>query len=320
MALPTNTFTQYDAIGNREDLSDIIYDISPTETPFASGIARNSATNVLHEWQTDSLAAATASNAALEGDDATGSALSATTRVTNQCQIMDKVVVVSGTQRAVNAAGRADEKDYQVMKAGRELKRDVEAAICGSNPLTAGSTATARLLGGVETYLATNLYKSSSTHTTPGAGAAITDASGLTLTPTLMKTALDLVISSCWSAGGDPSVVMVGASAKRVMSQMTGIATLYRDNPANAQGQLIGGADSYVSDFGNHTIVPNRFMRTTTALILDMEFFAISELRGMQTNELAKTGDNDKCQLITELTLEVRNEAASGKIADILYD
>lgn len=318
MALPSNTFTQYDAIGNREDLSDVIYDVSPTETPFASGISRNSATAVLHEWQTDSLDAATANNAALEGDDATGSAVAATVRVTNRCQIMDKVIVVSGTQRAVDSAGRADELDYQTVRKGRELKRDIESAICGSNAATAGSTATARLLGGVETYLATNINRTTTTHTTPGAGAAITDGTGLTLTGATMKTALDDVISLCWTEGGDPSTIMVGASNKKVASSMTGIATLYRDNPANMQGQLIGGADSYVSDFGNHTIVPNRFMRSRTVLVLDMEYFAISELRSMQTTELAKTGDNDKVQLITELTLEVRNEKASGKIADAL--
>jgi len=318
MALPSNTFTQYDSIGNREDLSDVIYDVSPTETPFASGIKRVSATAVLHEWQTDSLDAATANNAALEGDDATGTAVTPTVRVTNRCQIMDKVIVVSATQRAIVTAGRADELDFQTVRKGRELKRDVEAAITGSNAATAGSTATARLLGGVETYLATNINRTTTTHTTPGAGAAITDGTGLTLTGATMKTALDDVISLAWTEGGDPSTIMLGASNKQVASGMTGIATLYRDNPAGMQGQLIGGADSYVSDFGNHTIVPNRFMRTRTVLVLDMEFFAIAELRGMQTTELAKTGDNDKVQLITELTLEARNEKSSGKIADAL--
>ncbi len=319
MALPSNTFTQFDAIGNREDLSDIIYDISPVETPFASGIKRVSASAVNHEWQTDSLAGATASNAALEGDDATGGAITPTTRLGNTCQIMDKVIVVSGTQRSVNPAGRADELSYQVAKKGRELKRDVEAAICGVNAKVTGSTATARLLGGVETWLATNLYAHGSTGTTPGAGAAVVDGTGLTATPALLKTAIDTVISSAWEAGGDPSVIMVGASGKQQASKMTGIATLYRDNPANSQGQIIGGADSYVSDFGNHTIVPNRFMRPRTVLILDYMFFAIAELRPMHTIELAKTGDNDKRQLITELTLEVRNEASSGKVADNLW-
>ena len=116
MALPGNTYTQYDAIGNREDLSDVIYNISPTETPFCSGISRTSASAVTHEWQTDSLAAANTANAALEGDDASGNALTPTTRLTNVCQIVEKTVVVSGTQRAVNSAGRADELEYQVAK------------------------------------------------------------------------------------------------------------------------------------------------------------------------------------------------------------
>lgn len=324
MALPTNTFTQFDSVGNREDLSDVIYDVSPVETPFASGIKRVSASAVLHEWQTDVLDTASANNAALEGDDATAAAITPTVRVTNRCQIMDKVITVSGTQRAIDTAGRSDELDYQTVRKGRELKRDVESAICGVNAQTAGSTATARLLGGVETYLATNLQKGdgsagAATGTTPGGGAAVVDGSGITLTPVTLKTAIDNVISLNWDNGGDSSVIMLGSAAKKTASKMAGIATLYRDNPANAQGQIIGGADSYVSDFGNHTIVPNRFMRSRTVLILDMEFFAIAELRGMQTTELAKTGDNDKVQLITELTLEVRNELSSGKISDALF-
>jgi len=321
MALPTNTFTQFDAIGNREDLSDIIYDISPTETPFSSGITRGSAEAVNHEWQTDALDAATSGNAALEGDDATGGVINPTVRLGNVCQILSKVVVVSGTQRKVNSAGRADEYDFQVLKKGKSLKRDIEKTFLSANAKVTGSTATARMLGGVETWIASNkVQQTGTTATTPGAGAAIVDGdTPVTQTPTLLKSNLDTVIASCWEAGGDPSVLMFGASGKRQASKMVGIATLYRDNPANMQGQLIGGADSYVSDFGNHTIVPNRFQRSRTVLVLDMEYWAIAELRPMMTTPLAKTGDNDKAQLLTECTLEARNEAASGKIADAAW-
>jgi len=315
MALPSNTFTQFDAVGNREDLSNIIYDISPTETPFASGVPRVGAEAVNHEWQTDNLDAATSGNAALEGDDAVGGVINPTVRLGNTCQILDKVVVVSGTQRKINSAGRADEYDYQVLKKGKSLKRDVEKTLLSANPKVAGSTATARMLGGIETWLSTNMVKSV-TGTTPGGGAAVVDGSVVTQTPVLLKTNIDTIIASCWEAGGDPSILMFGASGKRQASKMTGIATLYRDNPANMQGQLIGGADSYVSDFGNHTIVPNRFQRSRTVLVLDMEYWAIAELRPMMTTPLSKTGDNDKAQLLTELTLEARNEASSGKLAD----
>ena len=319
MALPTNTFTQFDAAGNREDLSDIIYDISPTETPFCSGISRTTASAVTHEWQTDSLAAADTANAALEGDDAAGGAITATTRLSNVCQILDKVVVVSGTQRAVNSAGRADELEYQVAKKGRELKRDIESIVLSEHGKVTGSTATARNMGGIEAWLASNKVHNASTATTPGGGAAVSDATNVVVTATLLKAQLDTVIQSCWTSGGDPTVIMVPGTGKVVASAMSGIATLYRDVPANSEGQIIGGADVYVSNFGNHTIVPNRFMRTQTALVLDMEFWSIAELRGMMTTPLSKTGDNDKRQLLTEITLEARNEASSGKVADCTF-
>jgi hypothetical protein len=319
MALPGNTQTNYDTVGNREDLSDIIYDISPTETPFCSGIARNKATAVTHEWQTDSLAAADTANAQLEGDDASGNAVSATTRLNNVCQILDKVVIVSGTQRAVTSAGRADELEYQVAKRGRELKRDIEAIVLSEHGKVAGSTATARNMAGIESWLSTNKVHNATTSTTPGGGTAIVEGNAVAVTAALLKSQLDTVIQQCWTAGGDPTVIMVPGAGKVTASQMTGIATLYRDVPAKSQGQIIGGADVYVSNFGNHTIVPNRFMRTKTALVLDMEFWAISELRGMMVEKLAKTGDNDKRQLLTEITLEARNEASSGKVADITY-
>lgn len=318
MALPSNTYTQYDAIGNREDLSDVIYDISPTETPFASGIPRTTATAVTHEWQTDVLAAANTANAALEGDDATGATLVATVRPSNICQIMQKTVVVSGTQRAVNSAGRADELEYQVAKAGRELKRDIEAILLSEHGKDAGSTATARNLGGIEAWLSTNKVIAA-TATTPGGGTAIVDGTAVTVSASQLKSRLDTVIQQCWTSGGDPTVIMVPGTGKVTASQMTGIATLYRDVPPRSEGQIIAGADVYVSNFGNHTIIPNRFMRTRTALVLDMEFWAIAELRPMMTTPLAKTGDNDKRQLLTEITLQAKNEASSGKIGDLAY-
>lgn len=318
MSLPSNTFTQYDAVGNREDLSDVIYDISPMETPFASGIPRVSATAVTHEWQTDSLAAANTANAQLEGDDATGDTLVATTRLNNTCQILRKVIVVSGTQRAVNTAGRADELEYQVAKAGREMKRDIESILLSEHGKVSGSTATARQLGGIEAWLSTN-KDIATTATTPGGGTAIVDGTSRTVTAAQLKAKIDTIIQQCWTNGGDPSVIMLPGTGKVTASQMTGIATLYRDVPAKSQGQIVGGADVYVSNFGNHTIVPNRFMRTRTVLILDMEYWAIAELRGMETIPIAKTGDNEKRMLLTEMTLESRNEAASGKIGDLIF-
>ena len=143
MAQPTNTFDTYDSVGEREDLSDVIYSISPTDTPFISSAAKTRATAVLHEWQTDALAAASTSNAVIEGDEATLDAVTATTRLSNSSQIMDKTVVITGTQEAVDKAGRASELAYQIAKKAKELKRDMEATITGNQAEVTGSASTA---------------------------------------------------------------------------------------------------------------------------------------------------------------------------------
>ena len=167
MAVPTGTFTGYSAEGEREDLADIIYDISPMDTPFMSNIARDSCSAVFCEWQTDSLDSATASNAVLEGDDASTNTAVATVRFGNYTQIMDKVARVSGTLRAVDTAGRRDEFSYQIAKRGRELKRDIESAFLSNNAAVAGSAATARKLAGAGTWLWDNNVEQGATATTP---------------------------------------------------------------------------------------------------------------------------------------------------------
>lgn len=318
MALPVNTYTTFDAAGIREDLSDVIYDISPTETPFCSGVSRVRATNTKHEWQTDALAAAT-SAPQLEGDDATADAAVATTRLFNDTQIYRKVISVSGTQRAVNTAGRADEYDYQIAKRGREMKRDIEFSLVNDQALQAGTgTATARTVAGLETWLSTNKNHLAATSTTPGAGTAIVNGDAITITTTTqLSNAVDTVIQQCWTSGGNPGVLMMSGTVKVGFSKVSGIATQFRDVPAKMQAQIVAGADHYVSNFGNHAVVPNRFQNSDTIHVLDMEYWAIAELRTMSTHPLAKTGDSDKSMLITELTLEARNEAASGKVADI---
>ena len=153
MAAPTGTFQTYGAIGNREDLSDIIYDISPTDTPFMSNVERGTATATLHEWQTDSLAASNADNAQIEGGDATTNTASPTTRFGNYTQIFHKVPLVARTQRSVNTAGRRDEMSYQIAKRGREMKRDMEARYTSAQGAVAGGSGTAREMAGLGAWL-----------------------------------------------------------------------------------------------------------------------------------------------------------------------
>lgn len=319
MALPGQTMTSFSSIGNREDLADIIYDISPTETPFMNGVSKLSASGVYHEWQTDALDAA-ASNINLEGDDATGATLSPTSRVGNYCQILEKTVIVSGTQRAVDSAGRADEYSYQTMKAGKELKRDIEFALTRNQASSTGGVGTGRSLASLESWLSTNKTSlgTGTAQTTPGFSsgtvAAPTDSS---VAGTFTKAGLDAVIQACWTQGGDPKVIMVGPHNRTVVSGFSGISTLQTDANASGDVTLMGAVDFYKSNFGTLKVVPNRFQRDQTAFVLDMDYFGVSSLRAMKINPLSKTGDNDKAQLLTELTLCVKNEAASGKVTDL---
>jgi hypothetical protein len=316
MAIVTNAFTTYSAIGIREDLSDVIYDISPTETPFQSNIAKVSATQKKHEWQTDSLATAT-SNKHSEGFAIDGADLTLTSRLYNYCQISLKAVTIAGTTQSSDAAGRSSEMSYQIAKAGRELKRDMEFTLTQNQAGTEGGIGTARQLASVESWLSTNNTHLGTAGTTPGfSGGPPVAPTDSTATVAATETHLKSIIGDIWAAGGDPEVIMVGQTTKQDYSGFSGIATLY-NLTGDAQGTIIGGADLYVSDFGKHTIVPNRFSRDRTSLVLDMSMWAVAFLRPMHTIDLAKTGDATNKAIIAEYTLESRNEAASGKIADI---
>lgn len=311
MAQPTNTYSSYDAVGNREDLADIIYDISPTDTPFMNGIAKTTATATYHEWQTDSLAAASATNAVIEGDDATTDAATATTRLGNYTQISDKVPRVTGSQRAVDSAGRADEFAYQIMKRGKELKRDVESSLLANNARVAGNDTTARECAGVESWIATNTSIGASGADPTGDGTdARTDGTQRAFTETLLQE----VLRECYDSGGNPDTIMVGAFNKQQLSSFSGNATRTVDS---GEKKLVNAIDVYVGDYGDLVVVPNRFMRARSALVLEMDMWALSVLRDFSEHDLAKTGDTDRKQLLIEYTLESRNEAASGIIADL---
>ena len=312
MAQPTNTFDTYDSVGEREDLSDVIYSISPTDTPFISSAAKTKATAVLHEWQTDALAAAATNNAVIEGDEATLDAVSATTRLSNSSQIMDKTVVITGTQEAVDKAGRASEIAYQIAKKAKELKRDMEATITGNQAEVTGDASTARKLGSLGAWVATNDDLSSAgSPASGGAGnTARTDGTQRVFTEASLKS----VIKSVWNAGGDPSMIMVGPFNKQKLSGFTGNSTRF---DAGADATLYTSVDVYASDFGQLQVVPNRFSRDRDAYVLDMNYWAIAFLRDFTMHELSKTGDSEKRQLLVEATLESRNEAASGMVADL---
>jgi hypothetical protein len=280
-----------------------------------SSIGKTKATAVYHEWQTDSLAAATTANAAVEGADASDATLSPTTRLGNYTQILQKTIKVSGTLDAVNKAGRKSEKAYQLAKASQELKRDLETILLSNQGQSSGSSnSSARKMGSLLSWIKTN----SSAQTNGGDPTTIgvstrTDGNTRTFTEALLKE----VVAEVFVSGGSPTVLMVGAAGKQKVSSFTGIGETRFNVTGAKPSTIIGAADIYVSDFGNMSVVPNRFMRTRDALILDPEYAAIAYLRPFMTNELAKAGDSDKTQVLVECTLEVKNEAAHGIVADL---
>jgi len=296
-----------------------------------SAAGKQNVTATYTEWQTDALDDVGA-NANVQGDDASTNTAVPTVRLRNYCQILDKVAQVSGTQEEIDKAGRKSEMAYQMAKRSRELKRDLEYALVQNQSSTSGGAGSAALMASVESWLNsrtasgqrrgyTSLQQTGTAATSSGyvsgTVAAPTDAA----TPgTLTEQALKSVIAELWDAGGDPSTIMVGAAGKqKISTSFAGIATRYRDVPSGKQAQVIGGVDLYISDFGEHRIVPNRFMRTRTVLALDMEYWAVGYLRGFRSSDLAKTGDSMRRQLLVEATLIAKNPAASGKIADVNF-
>jgi len=314
------TYQTYQSIGNREDLTDMIYDISPTETPFMSSIGKTKATGVLHEWQTDSLSDATIANAAVEGADATSATLAPTTRVGNRTQISQKTIQIAGTEETIDKAGRKSEKAYQLAKASSELKRDMEKIMLANQAASAGDSSTARTLGSLQAWLNTN-YVGTGTAGSLGTTARVSGTDGA-FTEDMLKSA----VKSAFTNGGNPTVLMVSPTQKQVVSTFAGIAEQRYAAPANKQTTIVGAADVYLSDFGTLSVVPNRFTtaddEATTgegeqAFVLDPEYAATAFLRPFQTNELAKTGDSEKTQLLVEYTLEVKNEAAHAIVSDL---
>lgn len=316
MAIVSNTFTTYSAKGIRENLSNIIYNISPEETPFQSNIGKDSVQNTLYEWQTDSLQAA-ATNAQLEGDDiGTYDPVTATVRMQNYCQISRKTVVLSNTEEVVNKAGRKSELAYQLAKKGAELKRDMELVMVQSQIASAGSTSAARTTGSVLAFIKTN---TDTTGTDPSyttlPNSLRTDGTVRTFTETILKN----VIQKTWTSGGTPKILMTGPVNKQRVSGFAGIAaTRYNIEGGAKPATIVGAADVYVSDFGNVTVVANRFQRERDALVLDPEYASVAYLRPFQQMELAKTGDAEKRLLIVEYGLKITSENAHGLAADLV--
>jgi hypothetical protein len=291
-------FKTYDATAIREDLSDVIYDISPTDTPFMSSIAgKGSVSNTLFEWQTEALASAVINNYHVEGADAGTAATTVTARVTNQTQISKKVVEVSGSHEAVNNAGKKSELAHQLAKASKELKRDMEGSLLANNAAAAGNATTARETRGAAHWITTN----------------VTDAGSSSTHAAMVEADILAAAEAVWTAGGEASTILLGATNKKLITAMSGRADSVRsvsDNNTTIQNAV----DVYVSDFGTYNIVMDRFCDQDVVYFLDHDMWSVDYLRDFQTVDIARAGDGEKKMLLVEYGLRCGNEAANAKI------
>lgn len=330
MAVPTMAFQTYQAVGNREDLEDVIYQISPTETPFMTMAKRKKATAVLHEWQMDELLAA-AGNKQIEGDDAAGGTSVPTSRLGMYCQISSKYAVITDTQQAVDKAGRSNEMSYQIAKRLGELKRDMEYAFLNHQGSSAGSASTARSTASVESWLTTPTgaamagnstdIGSGGGYTTPGwtSGGTILAPTDSSNNGTIVVANLKAVIAACWTAGGNPGIILCASGVKQTISGFAGIATIYREAGSTAKGTaIVGAADLYISDFGEHRVVPDRFCKSNQVLVLDMDYWSVGYLRPVRQQEIARTGAAEKRYIDVEYCLIADNPKSSGKISSVV--
>ncbi len=317
MTAPTNTLTSYSAVGNREDLENVIYKIAANKTPFTSNIGKDKATATNHEWQTFSLRTPVGTNKQVQGDDTAATAAKTTTRIGNRTQIFKESGSVSGTQEAVDTAARASEMAWQKVQKGEELATDIEVSMLGNYASITGDSTTAAQTAGALAWMSSNVSRGaggSSGGFSSGNVAAATNGTQRTLTEALFKS----VLSSAFSNGAPAiSQAYMSGAHKGVFSSFTGIADIRGTVNGKAQATITAGADVYVGDFNTITTVPVQYGLTRDVLLIDPDYWAVGTLRPMKTEALAKTGDAERFQIITEKCLISRNEKASAVIADL---
>lgn len=317
MAVPANTIQNVGRVGVREDLSDRIAELFPDETPFMNAIGTSSINNTYTEWQTDSLVAANGANATIQGDDLDNENRPNTVRVGTHTQIFKKVISASSTVEWTNKAGRRSELARETMKAGREIRRDMETRFCSGAASVAATSSVAGQTAGALAWLTSNVSRGvggANGGFSAGIVAAPTNGTQRAYTETLLKT----VLQSVWANGGNPRMVITNGVQKQAAAAFAGLALNRKDNgPGMNKLTIVAGADIYVSDFGDVQFVPDRFATARDALIVDPEYWDVGIGDALKIVPLAKTGLAERRGMYTEVALRCLNQAASGVVADL---
>lgn len=306
--MAATTTTQ--VVHGREDLANIINDISPEETYVYSSIQKTKATATRHESLTEELSPVNPTNAFIENAPFDDSTLTVPKRIGNYTQISQKVVNVSKTLQAINTAGSQNEFVRQVKKAGVEIRRDIEAAIVSNNASSAGPV---RMSGGMEAWISSNALHGTG-GSTPGYNGAITPAAVDGTTRVFTEALFAEALHKAWQSNGKVTTVLAPGPLKQVISGFNGNSTKYT---LSKDKTVTAGVDVYVGDFDTHTIVPHRYVRSTTVMLYDPELWALATLRNFEKEDLAKQTDGDRKAIVTEWTLECKNELGNAKIADL---
>lgn len=321
MAAPSNTATTVAQVGNREALTNILERVAPEATPFTSNIGAAQGVDVkgvFLEWQTETLATPSTSNAKLEGDDPSTYSNNNPTRVGNYFQILDKPFAVSGTQEVVDKAGRKSEIARLTTIKSMEIKRDFEAECLENGASRAESGSNARLCGGILAWCETNTSRGSG-GTDGGFSSGVVAAAGngtqRTFTEALLKTVMQSIFNESGTA--KTRTAYMSAAHKQAFSTFTGIADIRTKAEGKTMPTIYGAAEAYMSDFGMIMTVPVAYGLTRDVLIADHDYLGVGTLRPLQRKRLGYTGDREEFQPIMEKTLVVKNEAANGVIADL---
>lgn len=323
--------TTYGQVGVREDLSDAIYNIAPTDTPYLSMIQKGKkASNRVIEWQTDTLAADDGSIAVLEGADATDRTFTATVRVKNHQQLMDRAIKLSDASDEVTAAGRDTETGLQVMKRTKELKRHQENRLCGNWASDDGSALTARQCAGFAAWITTNDNRASGIATqggyNSGTGIVAAATDGTSALRTFTEARFKARVAACWEGGGEDSVVLLNSDNKQTLSEFSGVATKYNIVDKNARSnEIVGAVDLYASDFGVKKAVPSRFVggrsagnnRDHEVMGIDPKMISLHNLQPFSVGPLARVGHANRKLLKTEFSQAMRNEKAHWILTEI---